>query len=145
MDELYSFIERKNRIYVMTLVSREKQQIVGFDIAFDRSRERIQRLVDKSVKAYQYYSDAYSVYAEICYEGKHTSFSNKSQTYTVEGINSNLRHYIPALKRRSKCFFRSIEKMKAVFDIFVNAFNLIAASKNSYPCLKNAFSLTSFL
>ena len=63
MDELYSFVERKNRIYVMTLVSRDKRQIVGYDIAFDRSRERIQRFADSSAKASKYYSDAYSAYA----------------------------------------------------------------------------------
>ena len=39
VDELYSFIERKHRIYVMTLVGRDKRQNVGYDIAFDRSRE----------------------------------------------------------------------------------------------------------
>ncbi len=57
----------------MTLVSRDKRQFVGYDIAFDKSRERIQRLVDRSVKAQQYYSDAYPVYAQVCYEGTHTS------------------------------------------------------------------------
>ena len=46
MDELYSFVERKNRIYVMILVSRDKRQILGYDIAFDRSKE--QKLVDSS-------------------------------------------------------------------------------------------------
>ena len=73
-------LREKNRIYVITLVNREKRQIVGYDIAFDRSRERIQKLVDKSVKASKYYSDAYSAYAEVCYEGIHTSLKNKSQT-----------------------------------------------------------------
>ena len=34
MDELYSFVERKNRIYVITLVIRDKRHIVGYDIAF---------------------------------------------------------------------------------------------------------------
>ena len=57
----------------MTLVSRDERQIVGYDIAFDRSRDRIQKLVDNSPKASQYYSDAYSVYSQICYFGKHTS------------------------------------------------------------------------
>ena len=40
---------------------------------------------------------------------KHTALKNKSPTYTVEGVNSDLRHYIPALHRRFACFFRSIE------------------------------------
>ena len=114
---------------------------MGYDIAFDRSRERIQKLVDNSVKASKYYSDSYPAYAEICYEGVHTSLKNKSQTYTVEGVNSDLRHYIPALHRRSKCFFRSIETINAVFKIFVNAFNKFALAKFLYPHLKSAFAL----
>ena len=80
MDELYLFIERKNRIYVITLVSRDKCQIVGYDIAFDKSRKRIQNLVDPSTKADIYYSDSYPVYSEILYDGLHTSLKNKSQT-----------------------------------------------------------------
>ena len=35
----------KNRFYTITLVSRDTREIVGFDIAFDKSRERIQRLL----------------------------------------------------------------------------------------------------
>ena len=95
----------KNRFYAITLVSRDAREIVGFDIAFDKSRERIQRLVDRSVKARQYYSDAYSAYSEVRYEGAHTSLKNKSQTYTVEGVNSDLRHYIPAFTPKLQVLF----------------------------------------
>ena len=73
----------KNRIYIITLVSRDKRQISGYEIAFDRSRERIQKLVDNSAKASKYYSDAYPAYAEVCYEGVNTSLKNKSQTHTL--------------------------------------------------------------
>ena len=73
--------------------------------------ERIQKLVDSSQKADHYYS----AYSEICYERKNTSLKNKSQTYTVEGVNSVLRHCIPPLRRKYKCFFRSIETAKVVF------------------------------
>ena len=100
MGELYSFVERKNRFYAITPVSRDTREIVGFDIVLDKSRERVQRLVDNSVKARQCYSDAYLAYAEVRYKGAHTSLKNKRQTYTVEGVNSDLRHYILlALKR----------------------------------------------
>jgi len=44
------------------------------------------------------------LYLEICYEGSHLSLKNKSQTYTVEGVNSDFRHYIPDLRRCYKCF-----------------------------------------
>ena len=137
--------KEKNKIYVITLVNREKRQIVGYDIAFDESRERIQKLVDSSPKADHYYSEAYSAYSEICYHGTHTALKNKSQTYTVEGVNSDLMHYIPPLRRKSKCFFRSIETAKAVFKIFVFAFNKFALAKFLHPSLKSSFSLSSFI
>ena len=91
---------------------------MGYDIAFDKSRKRIQNLVDSS-----------PVYSKIFYDGLHTSLKNKSQTYTVEGVNFDLRHYIPPLKRKSKCFFRSIYTMRAVFKIFVYSFNNFASAK----------------
>ena len=75
----------KNRIYIITLVSRDKRQILGYEIAFDRSRERIQKLVDNSAKASKYYSDTYPAYAEVCYEGVHTYLKNKSQTLYSRG------------------------------------------------------------
>ena len=126
-------------------MSRDKRQIVGYDIAFDKSKERIQQLVDNSPKAGHYYSDAYSAYEEICYYGTHTSLKNKSQTYTVEGVNSDLRYYIPPLRRNSKCFFRSIHTAKAVLKIFVHAFNKFALAKFLHPSLKSSLSLSSFI
>ena len=122
-------------------MSRDKRQIVGYDIAFDKSRKRIQNLVDSSTKADRYYSDAYPVYSEILYDGLHTSLKNKSQTYTVEGVNSDLRHYIPALK----CFFRSINTMKAVFKIFVYAFNNFASAKFISSNSKSRLFLSMFI
>ena len=40
MDNLYSFIGRKNKIYVITPLSVDAYQIVGFDLAFGKIRER---------------------------------------------------------------------------------------------------------
>ena len=79
-------------------MSRDKQQIVGYDIAFDKSIKRIQNLVGSSVKANRYYSGSYPAYSEILHGGLHTSLKNKSQTYTVEVVNSDLRHYVPTFK-----------------------------------------------
>ncbi|MDE5600325.1 MAG: hypothetical protein K2I60_01775, partial [Oscillospiraceae bacterium] len=110
-------------------------------IAFDKSRERIQQLVNKSPKASHYYSDSYSAYKEIYYCRTHTSLKNKIEAYTVEGVNSDLRHYIPPLHRKSKYFFRSIDTAKAVLKIFINAFNNFALHKFLHPSLKSAFSI----
>ena len=49
LDELYWFIKKKPKTetrentYVITMVSRLPRQIVGFDTAFDKSPERIQK------------------------------------------------------------------------------------------------------
>ena len=118
---------------------------MGYDIAFDKSRKRIQNLVDSSTKADRYYSDSYSAYSEIIYDGLHTSLKNKSQTYTVESVNSDLRHCIPPLRRKSKCFFRSIDTMKAVFKIFVYAFNNFAAAKFISSNSKSHLFLSMFI
>jgi len=72
MNGLYLFVVRKKQ-NLRNDVSRDKRQIVGYDIAFDKSRERIQQLVDRSPKALRYYSDAYPAYSEIYYECSHLS------------------------------------------------------------------------
>ena len=49
LDELYWFVgkkpktETRENTYVMTMVSRLPRQIVGFDAAFDKAPERIQK------------------------------------------------------------------------------------------------------
>ena len=74
-DELYWFIERKTltatreNLYIMTTVSREPRQIVGFDVAFDKSPERIQKMADNAHDAYRYCSYGYLGYNNVVYPG----------------------------------------------------------------------------
>ena len=51
----------------MTLVNRKTREILGYDIARDRSLQRIQNLVDNAPKAKFYFSDAFPVYSQICF------------------------------------------------------------------------------
>lgn len=65
LDELYWFVGRKGtsetreNVYLITMISRNPRQIVGFDVAFDKSRERIQNIADSSPEADFYYTDGY--------------------------------------------------------------------------------------
>ena len=59
-----------------TANEREKRQIVGYDIVYDKSSVKVKRLLDKSLNAAHYYSYAYS---EGCYYGTHISLRNKSE------------------------------------------------------------------
>ncbi|GHU60540.1 hypothetical protein FACS1894171_2130 [Clostridia bacterium] len=65
LDELYWFVERKGNgktrenVYIITLVSRKPHQIVGFDVALDKSRDRIQALADAASETKRYCTDGY--------------------------------------------------------------------------------------
>lgn len=156
LDELYWFVERKGdgkcreNTYVITMVSREPRQIVGIDVAKDKSPERIQAIVDNAPPAEQYFSDGYLGYTDIVYPGRYKqNIHNKNDTFTVEGVNSDLRHYIPVLARRSKCFARKLDTLKAVIDVFVDAYNRFGKAKYLYRLKRKTvevpFSVLDFL
>ena len=157
LDELYWFIKKKSRatktrenIYLLTAVSRHPRQIVGFDVTADKSSERIQRIVDTSPPVENYYTDGSLGYVDVIYFGKHTrNVRSKNNTYTVEGVNADLRHYIPVLARRSRCFARKLETLQAVVEVFVDAYNQFGRAKHKYRlrCQTGElpFSLIDFL
>ena len=139
LDELYWFIgekshtETRENVYVTTMVSREPRQIVGFDVAFDKSPERIQGIVDNAPPAEKYCTDGFTGYIDVVYPGSHVrNIHNKSDTFTVEGVNADLRHYIPVLARRSRCFARRLDTLWAVVSVFVEAYNLFGAAKTKW-------------
>lgn len=122
----------RENVYVMVAVTREPRQIVGLEVTDTRTVEQIQSIVDSSPAAQAYYSDGFSIYRDISYWGKHTVAPKKSQTYTVEGVNADIRQYIPGLARKKRCFYRSIETLKAVLRLFVDAYNRFGAKKALY-------------
>jgi len=114
-------------------VSRLPRQIVGIDAAFDKSPERIQALVDASPSAENYCTDGYLGYMDVVYPGKHVrNVRNKNDTYTVEGVNADLRHYIPILRRRSRCFPRKLDTLQAVLVFFAQAYNAFGVAKMKF-------------
>ena len=139
LDELYWFISKKSKgktrenVYVITMVSRNPRQIVGFDAAFDKSPERIQKIVDAGPEAKYYCTDGYSGYIDIAYLGTHIrNIKDKRDTFTVESVNADLRHYIPVLRRCSRCFSRKIDTLYAVLSVFVEAYNAFGVAKMKF-------------
>jgi IS1 family transposase len=115
------------------MVSRKPRQIVGFDAARDKSPERIQSIIDNAPEAETYYTDGYLGYIDVVYPGKHIrNVRDKSNTFTVEGVNADLRHYIPILRRRSRCFPRKLETLRAVLAVFVEAYNRFGVAKQAF-------------
>ena len=154
LDELYWYIEQKSNketkenIYLVTMISREPRQIVGFSVATDKSPERIQSIVDSAPDADRYCTDGYLGYIDVIYPGKHIrNISNKNDTFTVEGINADIRHYIPVFARRNRCFARTIETLEAVLSVFVDAYNKFGEAKLKYrvPVIHNPNNLNKHL
>ena len=156
MDELYWYLEYKPRtetrenVYIMTMVSRQPRQIVGHAVSRDKSSRTIQRMVDMAPEAEYYCTDGYSGYLDVVYPGKHIyNIHNKNDTFTVEGVNADLRHYIPTLARRSRCFPRKLENLQAFLAVFVCAYNRFGLQKDLYrsrhPGRIVPFSLFDFL
>ena len=156
IDELYWYLGRKEQtktrenLYIMTMVSRNPRQIVGYMVSADKSAKTIQRMVDRAPEAKVYYTDGYSAYLDVVFPGKHVyNPHNKNDTYTVEGVNADLRHYIPTLARKSRCFPRKLENLAAVLSVFVGAYNRFGIEKARftlhYPHSSPPFSLFDFL
>ena len=107
-------------------------------------------MVDSAPYAEKYCTDGYSGYIDVVYPGKHVrNTRDKSDTFTVEGVNADLRHYIPVLARRSRCFARSLETLRAVMDVFVDAYNQFGIAKHKYRQTRKTgeipFAIVDFL
>ena len=117
----------------MTMISRVSRQIVGFEVAHDKSPEQIQSIIDSAFDAEKYYADGYLGYIDVVYPGEHIrNTQDKSDTYTVEGMNADLRHCIPVLARRSRCFARKLEILYTVIYVVAEAYNRFGIAKHKY-------------
>jgi insertion element IS1 protein InsB len=94
----------------------------------------MQAMLDRSPQARQYYTDDFSTYhALIYYPGAHQALTDKSQTYSVEADNAELRHYLARLARKSRCFSRCIHALWRSVKLFVFAWNRRQLFKHQFP------------
>jgi hypothetical protein len=113
-------------------------------VVWERTPEVLQGVIDRPPPAPLYFSDAALVYRELSYWGAHTSMYNKSETYSVEAVNADLRHYLARLGRRSRCFSRCIQALRRAVDLFVRCYNacqLEEAQVSTLSCAPCSFDL----
>ena len=99
-------------------VARESRLIVGAEVMEERSWERMQAYADELPFAERYCTDELAVYAELLWppspQGTNSNYvisQGKDETYTIEGVNADLRTYLGRLKRKSRCFSRCIHAL----------------------------------
>lgn len=89
----------------------------------ERTPAVLQAVVDAAPHAARYFSDALNTYRELSWWGAHTSMYDKSETYSVEADNAELRHYLARLTRKSRCFSKCIDALSRAVDLFVWCWN----------------------
>ncbi len=123
---------------------------MGYKVSMDKTAASIQSMVDTAPEAKRYCTDGYAGYLDVVFPGRHIhNTRDKSDTYTVEGVNADLRHYLPTLARRSRCFPRKAENLQDALTVFAQAYNRFGADKLKYrhfhPSRTPPFSFLSFL
>ncbi|WP_420627216.1 IS1 family transposase [Candidatus Leptofilum sp.] len=107
----------------MTVVDRQTRCFLGIEPVLQRTQAVAQKMIDEA-PAEQYYSDKFPLYDSLIYRrGYHLSLRDKSETYSVEGGNAELRHYLTRLVRKSRCFSRSLVWLNRHVKAFAHAWN----------------------
>jgi IS1 family transposase len=117
----------------MTIVDRATRCITAWAVVWERSAAVLQQLLDGSPYATTYYTDGFLLYQAGIDAGIHHPMSAKSQTYSVEGVNAELRHYLARLARASRCFSRSLHALHKAVKLFVYAWNRRQLTKRRFP------------
>ena len=117
----------------MEIIALEHKGANAGNVALDKSARHKQSIVDGGPEAQRYCTDGYAGYLDVIYPEQYIrNTHDKSDTFTVEGVNADLRHYIPMLARRRWCFPRTLETLRAVVEVFVDTYNHFGQAKYAY-------------
>lgn len=127
----------------MIAVARESRLIVGEWVTPVFDAPGMQAMADRLPEASRYCTDGSEVYPEIIWPEAawHHVSIGKEETYTIEGINADLRTYLGRLKRRSRCFSRSMEKLREAVRLFVWHYNRRRRLINAIPGYRDSLPL----
>jgi IS1 family transposase len=125
------------------VVDRATRCVLSWDAVPERSTEALQACLERAPQAKHYYSDAFPVYDNLYYGAPYELRSDKQETYSVEAVNADLRHYLKRLARRSRCFSRRMHSLMENLKLFVYCYNQRQLAKRQFP--KYSFHLVDFV
>ncbi len=115
-------------------MDRATRCILSWELLLDRSFEAMQEVVDRAPRAPHYFSDGLAVYQDLYYyDGQHRVAPGKSQTYSVEAVNAELRHYLARLHRRTRCFSKCLLALRGAVRLFVHVWNAAQLQRRAQP------------
>jgi len=120
----------------LTVVDRATHCLLSWDAVRERSTANLQACLDRAPQARQYYSDAFPGYDNLYYGAPYEMRSDKKETYSVEAVNADLRHYLKRLARKSRCFSRRLDALLKNLQLFAYCYNQRQLMKQKYPQYK---------
>ncbi len=104
---------KKSKFWVWTAIHRRTRRIVA--LAFgSRGRGPALEIIGKvkDLNPEKIMTDYFKIYRDYFPADKH--IASKKETYTVESVNSDIRHYIARFRRKTKCTSKSAEMGQAI-------------------------------
>lgn len=109
LDELYPFGgQKKNEVDVLSIVDRDTRCVLSWDGVAERTSEALQACLERAPQAKPYYRDAWPVSDTLYYGAPYEMRADKQETYSVEAVNADVRHYLKRLARKSRRFSRQM-------------------------------------
>ncbi|MDO4250144.1 MAG: IS1 family transposase [Moraxella sp.] len=104
LDEIHSYSKfKKHTCWTWIAIDRQTKHLLGF-VCGRRDTKTFQRLYHQlNIDNINLFcSDYWKVCQEVIPTHKH--LQSKAQTFTVEGYNSRIRHYLARFKCKTKCY-----------------------------------------
>ncbi|MFK8283718.1 IS1 family transposase [Capnocytophaga canis] len=129
LDEIHSYVQsKKTTVGVGLLLIGLGKKFIGF-VCGKRDTETFlklwKKLKNRDINGFC--SDYWKSYSEVIPSEKH--MESKAETFTVEGYNSKIRHYLARFKRKGKCYSKSKtmleNSLKLLFLKLNNQLNII--------------------
>lgn len=144
VDEVHTFVaDKQQKVYIYLATTRERRLIVGHAILQHIDAATLQYAVEPLPQAKRYFSDGLRSYQQVTWPepGEHEVSVGKNDTYTIEGMNAQLRHYLARLRRKTRCFSKSLTALAEAVALFVYGWNRRQRLLLANPKLKNKLCL----
>ena len=111
---------RKKWIWIA--ISRATMQVLCFVVGA-RTDKSCKKLIEQLSKYShsEYCTDAWSSYAKCIEQNKHTI--SKAETYSIEGFNSVVRHFLKRFCRKTKCYSKSVDMIECSLNLLFHKWN----------------------
>lgn len=98
--------KKKSKLWVWLVVDRSRMAIIDFVVG-TRGEKTGKCLWEKvkHISCFRHMSDYWEAYQKFLPKKKHTA--SKKETFSVEGMNSLIRHFLARFRRRTRCYSKS--------------------------------------